>query len=117
MKKSKKSVKKVARRKYTRRAIVLAPTAPAAEPFWEIGKCYIIRTVTYFQVGKLVALTPAEVVLEEAAWIADTERWYETLSTGKVREAEPFPSGKVLVNRSAIVDACEWTHALIRAQV
>lgn len=105
-----------ASKKITRTKTV-ASVVPAAEPFWEIGKCYIIRTVTYFQVGKLVALTPAEVVLEEAAWVADTERWYETLSTGKVREAEPFPAGKVLVNRSAIVDACEWTHALIRAQV
>lgn len=98
-----------------RSAKVAAPSS--ADGAWEIGKLYIIRTVTYFQVGRLTAVYPLELVIEDACWVADTERWNETLLTGKVREAEPFPDGKVIVGRTAVVDAAEWKHPPIRTQV
>ena len=84
---------------------------------WVVGRKYFIRTVTYFQVGELVAVYPGELVLKDVAWVADTERFYNTLRDGTVREAEPFPDGEVIVNRSAIVDAAEWCHPLIRTQI
>ena len=34
---------------------------------WEIGKNYLIRTVTMIDTGKLVAVTAQELVLESAA--------------------------------------------------
>ncbi len=42
----------------------------AEEHPWEIGKIYLIRTVTMIDTGRLVAVTPQELVLEDAAWIA-----------------------------------------------
>jgi hypothetical protein len=72
---------------------------------WEIGANYLIRTVTMFQTGRLVAVGPQELVLEDAAWIADTGRFSDALQTGKFTEVEPFPDGQVIVGRMAIVDA------------
>lgn len=81
---------------------------------WPVGKNVIVRTVTMIQVGRLVAVTPHELVLVDAAWVADTGRFGECLATGTVAEAEPFPDGEVVVGRGAVVDACEWRHPLIR---
>lgn len=81
---------------------------------WPVGKNVIVRTVTMIQVGRLVAVTPHELVLEDAAWVADTGRFSQCLATGNVNECEPFPEGRVLVGRGAVIDACEWPHALLR---
>jgi len=81
----------------------------------EIGKNYLVRCVTHYYTGKLLALTPTELVLGDAAWIADTGRFATALKTGVLNEVEPFP-GNVIVNRGAMVDATEWTHALPREQ-
>ena len=74
---------------------------------WEIGKNYLIRTVTMIPTGRLVAVTAQELVLEDAAWIADTGRFSEALKTGKFNEVEPFPAGKVIVGRGALIDAVQ----------
>jgi hypothetical protein len=77
---------------------------------WEVGKNYLIRTVTMINTGKLVAVTDQELVLEDAAWIADTGRFADALKdTKKFSEVEPFPDGKVIVGRGAIVDAVKIT--------
>ena len=74
---------------------------------WVIGKAYLIRTVTMIQTGRLVAVTPQELVLEDAAWIADTGRFADALKTGKFNEVEPFPDGQVIVGRGAVIDAVQ----------
>ena len=74
---------------------------------WKIGQNYLIRTVTMIQTGRLVAVTQQELVLEDAAWIADTGRFADALRTGKFNEVEPFPDGQVIVGRGAIVDAIQ----------
>jgi len=74
---------------------------------WVIGKNYLIRTVTMIQTGRLVAVTSQELVLEDAAWIADTGRFADALKTGKFNEVEPFPDGQVIVGRGAVVDAIQ----------
>lgn len=81
---------------------------------YEVGRNYFIRTVTMIQVGKLVDVTPQELVLEEAAWIADTGRFNEALKSGTFSEVEPFPDGKVIIGRGAIIDACRFDHATQR---
>jgi len=74
---------------------------------WEIGKNYLIRTVTMIQTGRLVAVAPQELVLEDAAWIAATGRFANVLKTGKFNEVEPFPDGKVIIGRGAVIDAVQ----------
>ena len=90
-------------------------TQSAAHPY-DVGKNYLVRTVTMILTGRLVEVGPQELVLEDAAWIADTERWWDSLSTGKLREVEPYPEGRVIVGRGGIIDACVWAHALPRTQ-
>lgn len=72
---------------------------------WEIGKTYLIRTVTMIDTGVLVAVTDKELVLEDAAWIADTGRFSDALKSAKFNEVEPFPDGKLIVGRGSIIDA------------
>lgn len=72
---------------------------------WEIGKNYLIRTVTMIDTGVLVAVTEHELVLEEAAWVADTGRFAQAVENASFGEVEPFPAGKVIIGRGSIVDA------------
>jgi hypothetical protein len=75
---------------------------------WKIGKNYLIRTVTMIDVGQLVMVTDHEIVLEKAAWIAETERFTQCLANGEYREVEMFPADKqVILGRGSIIDAVE----------
>lgn len=82
---------------------------------WVLGRSYLIRTVTHYIVGRLVAVSPHELWLEDAAWVADTGRFAQALESGALSEVEPFPAGAVAVGRGAIADACAWPHALPRS--
>jgi len=82
---------------------------------FEIGKAYLIRTVTMHYTGRVIEVTDTDVVLSDAAWIADTGRFSTSLATGELEEVEPYPQ-KVAVSRGAIVDFTEWDHALPRTQ-
>lgn len=82
-----------------------------------IGSCYFIRTVTYHYTGLLVSVTSDELVLDKAAWIADSGRFADAMKTGEFSEVEPYPDGcLVRINRRAIVDCCDWKHGLPRTQ-
>ena len=74
---------------------------------WEIGKNYLIRTVTMIDTGKLVAVGPTELVLESAAWIADTGRFTGALQSCNFSEVEPFPEGKLILGRGSVIDAIQ----------
>lgn len=80
-----------------------------------IGKAVLVRLVTHYYTGRVVKLTASEIVLCDAAWIADTGRWADALTKGTLNEVEPFP-GLVTLNRGALVDATEWKHPLPRTQ-
>lgn len=84
-----------------------ATTVVGAHPFWRIGAKYFIRTVTHHYTGQLVALTDTELIVESAAWIADDGRFADALKSGEFSEVEPYPAGKVLIGRGAILDAVE----------
>ncbi len=74
---------------------------------WRLGEQYLIRTVTMIQHGTLVDVTEHELVLVNAAWIADTGRFASFLA-GKCKpnEVEPFPANEpVIVGRGSIIDA------------
>ena len=78
---------------------------PEDNAHWVIGKAYLIRTVTMIQTGRLVKVTDKELVLEDAAWIADTGRFSDAIVSLNFNEVEPFPDGLVIVGRGAIIDA------------
>lgn len=82
-----------------------------------IGKAVLIRTVTMNYTGRIASVTESDLVLEDAAWIADTGRFSTALKDGfpANAEIEPFFS-PVIVSRSVLVDCCEWPHPLPRAQ-
>ena len=83
---------------------------------WEVGKNYLVRTVTMINTGRLVQVTDQELVLEDAAWIADTGRFADALKKGSFSEVEPFPDGKVIVGRGSVIDACIISFDLPRKQ-
>lgn len=73
---------------------------------WEIGKPYFLRTVTHHHQGRLVKVTPQELVLEDAAWVPDDGRFARAVATSAFAEVEPFPAGKqVIIGRGSLVDA------------
>lgn len=74
---------------------------------WQLGKIYLIRTVTMIDTGKLVAFNEHELVLEDAAWIADTGRFADAVKKAEFNEVEPFPAGRVIIGRGAVIDAVE----------
>lgn len=76
-----------------------------------IGNNVLIRTVTHYHTGKIAAVSEHEIVLTDAAWIADTGRFNEALKTGTLNEVEPFV-GPVSVNRGAIIDVTDWRASL-----
>lgn len=81
------------------------PQLTAAGHPYQIGSPYFIRTVTFHHTGRLVAVTEHELVLEDAAWIADDGRFSDALKTGTFSEVEPFPDGQVIIGRASIIDA------------
>lgn len=89
-----------------------------ANPFapWKVGSNYFIRTVTHHYTGKLTAVHQLELVLEDAAWIADDGRFAAAVANGEFNEVEPFPAGQVIIGRGSIVDATVIPFALPRSQ-
>ena len=83
-----------------------------SKSFWQVGRAYLIRTVTMIDTGILVSIDDHEIVLSDAAWIADTGRFNETLKTLNFSEVEPFPEGLVAIGRNALIDAVEIAAAL-----
>jgi len=85
------------------------------DEIWEIGKKYLIRTVTMIEIGELIMVSEKELILKNASWVADTGRYYNALKTGALEEVEPYIN-KVIVGRGSIVDATIWDHELPKEQ-
>ena len=78
-----------------------------AHPY-PVGKNVFIRTVTHHHTGKLVEVTPTELVLTDAAWIADDGRLTSALILCNFNEVELFPTGsRVIIGRGSIIDCVE----------
>ena len=84
------------------------PQGVSDHPF-EIGKPYLIRTVTMIDTGIVQRVTEREIVLTDAAWIADTGRFADAIKSAEFNEVEPFPEGEVIIGRGSIIDACRIT--------
>ena len=87
--------------------------APSTDSPWRVGQCYMIRTVTMTWTGRLIRATSQELVLEDAAWIADTGRYHLAVTEEALSEVEPV-EGPVIIGRGSVVDARTWTESLPR---
>lgn len=85
--------------------------SPSQSHSFVVGRCYLIRCVTHYHVGRLRSITDFDLVLEDASWIADTGRFHNCLTAGSFNEVEPFVD-PVIIPRAVIVDATEWKHNL-----
>jgi hypothetical protein len=74
--------------------------------FLEIGKQYIIRSITMIYTGRVMDIRDNEVLLEDAAWIAETARWTNSLTKCEFNEVEPYPN-PVVLHRSTFLDYTE----------
>lgn len=76
-------------------------------PF-KIGKSYFFRTVTYHLTGRVSQIVGKFLVLEDAAWIADSGRFNEFVkgNSNESLEVEPFVKN-VFLNIDSITDATE----------
>lgn len=82
-----------------------------------IGEKYFIRTVTHHFTGQLVAVHQQELVITDAAWIADDGRFTQAIAKGEFNEVEPYPDNEmVVIGRSSIIDAVRFTPDLPRSQ-
>jgi len=79
---------------------------------YEVGKCYFVRCVTMYYVGRMVRVTSQELVMTDVSWVVDTGRFSGSLRTGLLSELVPFPVGEVIVGRGTVIEASEWNHEL-----
>lgn len=82
-----------------------------------VGNSVFIRTVTNYYTGRVVGVTKSEILLTDAAWVADTGRFADFLKTGNANEVEPYPDGMVVsVPRDSGAEVSNWAHPLLRSQ-
>ncbi len=74
------------------------------QSFYEIGKQYVLRTVTMIYVGTIKRETSTYFILKDAAWIAETSRWNQFVKGELPREMEPY-ADDVIVYKGAMLDA------------
>jgi len=80
-----------------------------------IGKAVFIRTVTMHYTGMVKAVSEKEILISDAAWIADSGRFHDALKNGTLKEVEPYVTD-VVISQGAILDLSEWLHDLPKAQ-
>lgn len=79
------------------------------------GQNVYIRTVTYHYTGRLIGTIGDNLVITDAAWIAESGHWSQVLNKGfgSNAEIEPYPDG-ANVTVGAVVDVSPWLHDLPR---
>jgi hypothetical protein len=96
-----------------KKAVAKAVAKKTKAASWTLGQSYLIRTVTFTWTGRLVLVTDQELVLEDAAWIADTGRYHKATTIESLSEIEPR-DGQVIIGRGSVVDAVLWLGPLPR---
>jgi len=79
-----------------------------------VGMKLFIRTITYHHTGEVVKVSGNIVQLKNAAWIAYSARFADTLKNGELDEVEP--TGDAYINWDSVVDFFPWKHDLPREQ-
>jgi hypothetical protein len=68
--------------------------------FIKVGEKYLFRTVTMIYTGQVKAINNNEILLEKAAWIADTGRFADSLKSCKFNEVEPYHNDVIIFKTS-----------------
>ena len=76
-----------------------------------IGESVFVQTLTNYFTGKIEEVGEKYLRLSSAAWIADTGRLSDFLTSGKANEVEPFVSD-VYVILANITDVTAFNHPL-----
>ena len=79
------------------------------------GEKFYFRTVTYHLTGRVKKVIGHILELENAAWIADSGRFMNTIKEGKLNEVEPV--GRAYINIDSVTDFFPWKHSLPEKQV
>ncbi len=74
-----------------------------ADYSWLVGKSIFTRTCTYHYTGRVKEIKGQFLVLEKAAWIADSGMFHNALKKEEFGEVEPYIND-VYVNIDSIVD-------------
>ena len=94
--------------------------AKTGEWYWQAGANYHIRTGTHHYTGTFVGFNGpnnSEIIITNAAWIADDGRFADAIATGKLNEVEPYPDGEhVVINRQFINSAVRVGWDMPRSQ-
>lgn len=77
--------------------------AQKAIPF-KVGEKWLFRTVTHIDTGEIVSIHGDLVVLKNAAWVADTGRFSDSLRNSVFDEVEPY-TNECVINIGSLVDA------------
>ena len=100
----------------TKKGAKIAKSGKKVQSPIRVGNNVLIRGVTLYYTGKIVGFSKEEILLIDAAWIADTSRFSSALLTGELSEVEPYPDGDVVaINRGAVSDTSDWKHPLPRS--
>jgi len=75
-----------------------------------IGHVAFVRTVTYHLVGKIEEVADGWMRLSSASWVAESDRFMQTIRDGTLNEVEPV--GDAYVNIASITDLFPWPHPL-----
>lgn len=79
-----------------------------------IGEKFFFRTVTYHLTGRVKKIIGSIIELENAAWIADSGRFMQSLKEGTLNEIEPV--GRAFLNINSVTDFFPWKHPLPEKQ-
>lgn len=84
---------------------------PVGEGAFIVGEKIFCRTVTFYLTGKIVGGRGPFLLLENAAWIADTGQFGDAINKGTLAEFESVDV-PVRVNIHSMVDVFPWLHDL-----
>lgn len=81
------------------------------------GDKIFLRTIAYYYVGRVVCILPREVVICEAAWVAEiAPQFHVSMATGECAGVEPYPRDwPITVARDTCSDSEPWPHPLFTA--
>lgn len=84
------------------------------EHAFEVGKRYLFQTVTLYWLGTIVGITEGEIVITDAAWVADMGKASSFFGGNDPNESESLPAGKeMILSRGALVAVIEAQHKAI----
>jgi len=88
-------------------------SSPKIQSPIRMGNDVLVRTVTTYEIGKVVSITKDAIILDNASWVAHTGRLHNAMKSGFDANAELEPyNGAVEIKQGAIVTSLNWKHGL-----